>query len=350
MEKNWPSIPAAQSNFSVCRQRTRRQNKIGRGAGCGIGFCLSVARPASTVFPSNWSLGLSQKSPHTTFLETLGAVFKQAASGWVNDNAPRLGAALAFYTLFSLAPVLVVVVSLTALVFGPRVAHADLAHQSQALIGVQGAAAIRSIIQSATNRPALGWFATTLGALTILIGVSGAFNELQDGLNLIWKVDVSKRSFWTFSIIQRLWSFLLVAATGLLALTFMIASAGLSLAEKLIGDTLPASIFVWELVNVTASFCMLTIMFALVFKFIPETKIAWFDVWPAAAFTSISFTAGKVAIGFYLGHSALASVYGAAASLVIFLIWVYFSAQILLFGAELSHAYARNFGSRKLES
>jgi membrane protein len=289
------------------------------------------------------------RAPNTPehFLESIAAVFKQAANAWLNDNAPRLGAALAFYTLFSLAPVLVVVVSMAGLVLGPRIAHADLAHQTQALIGVQGAAAIHSIIQSATNRPALGWFATAVGALTILIGVSGAFNELQDALNLIWKVDVSKRSFWTFAIIQRLWSFLLVAATGLLVLTFLIASAGLTAAEKLVGNAMPSSIFAWEFVNVSVSFCMLTIMFALVFKFIPETRIAWFDVWPAAAFTSISFTVGKVAIGFYLGHSALASVYGAAASLAIFLIWVYFSAQILLFGAELSHSYANIFGSRK---
>ena len=290
---------------------------------------------------------MQARNPPERFLKTVAVIFKQAASAWLNDNAPRLGAALAFYTLFSLAPVLIVVVSMAGLVLGPRVAHADLARQFQTLIGTPGAAAIQSIIQSATHRPALGWLATVFGALTILVGVSGAFNELQDALNLIWKVDISKRSFWNFAIIQRLWSFLLVAATGLLVLTFLIVSAGISLAEKFVGSILPPSISHWEFINPLVSFCMLTIMFALVFKFIPETKIAWFDVWPAAAFTSISFTAGKVAIGFYLGHSALASVYGAAGSLAIFLIWVYYSAQILLFGAELSHAYANIYGARK---
>jgi membrane protein len=290
---------------------------------------------------------LAKKSSQNSFLKSLADVFKQAANAWLNDNAPRLGAALAFYTLFSLAPVLIVVLSMAGLVFGQRAAHADLARQSQALIGVQGAGAIRSLVQSATNRPALGWLATTVGILTILLGVSGAFNELQDALNLIWKVDTSKKSFWTLALIQRLWSFLLVAATGLLVLFFLLVTASLAAAEKLLGKVLPSSIFHWELVSFLVSFSMITFMFALVFRFVPDTKIEWRDVWPAAAFTSISFTIGKVAIGFYLGHSALASVYGAAASLAIFLIWVYYSAQILLFGAELSHAYANNFGSRK---
>jgi membrane protein len=295
----------------------------------------------------NGSSLLTERNPPELFLKTLAVVFKKAANAWVADNAPRLGAALAFYALFSLAPVLIVVVSIAGLVFGQRTAHADLAHQSQALIGTQGAAAIQSIIEGATNRPALGWFAAAIGAVTILLGVSGAFNELQDALNLIWKVDVSKRSFWTFAIIQRLWSFLLVAATGLLLLIFLLVSAGLSAAEKLADRFVPASIFHWEIISILGSLFMITVMLTLVFKFIPETEIEWSDVLPASAFTSLLFTAGKLAIGLYLGHSALVSIYGAAASLVVFLIWVYYTAQILLFGAELSHAYANICGSRK---
>src|SRR5579864_4976288 len=154
---------------------------------------------------------IEDSSSEETFLADLIAIFKQAANAWLSDNAPRLGAALAFYTLFSLAPVLIVVVAMAGMVFGQHAAHVDVARQSQELIGIQGSAAIQSIIDGATNRPALGWFATTLGVLTILVGVSGAFNELQDALNLIWKVDISQRSFWTFALAQRLWSFLLVA-------------------------------------------------------------------------------------------------------------------------------------------
>jgi membrane protein len=290
---------------------------------------------------------LEETEYQETYIKDLALIFKQASSAWLSDNAPRLGAALAFYTLFSLAPVLIVVVSMAGIVFGQHAAHADVARQSQALIGVQGSAAIQSIIDGATNRPALGWLATTLGALTILVGVSGAFNELQDALNLIWKVDTSTRSFWTFALAQRLWSFLLVAATGILLLSFLVVSAALSAAGKYLGRIVPASILHLQLLSVLVSLCMITIMFALVFKYIPDATIEWRDVCPAAAFTAALFTFGKVAIGFYLGHSALASVYGAAASLVVFLIWVYYSAQILLFGAELSHAYANVRGSRK---
>jgi membrane protein len=293
------------------------------------------------------SHAIEESDSEKTFLRDLTAIFKQAASAWLSDNAPRLGAALAFYTLFSLAPVLIVVISMAGMVFGQHAAHVDVARQSQELIGVQGSAAIQSIIDGATNRPALGWFATTLGVLTILIGISGAFIELHDDLNLIWKVDTTKRSFWSFALFQRLWSFLLVAATGALLLIFLLISAGLSAAEKYLGKVLPTSILNLQLVNILLSLFMITIMFTLVFKFIPDAIIEWRDVCPAAAFTAVLFTVGKVAIGFYLGHSALASVYGAAASLVIFLIWVYYSAQILLFGAELSHAYANIRGSLK---
>ena len=290
---------------------------------------------------------LAKRTPRNNFFKTLAAIFMHAANAWLSDNAPRLGAALAFYTLFSLVPVLVVVVSMAALVLGQRVAHADLAHQSQALIGMQGAAAIRSILQSTTNRPAIGWFPTTIGILTILAGVSGAFIELQDALNLIWKVGASKRSFWIVAIFQRLWSFLLVAATGILVLFFLIVTASLAAAEKFVDKALPSTILHWEIISFLVSLSMITILFALVFKFIPDTKIEWRDVLPSAAFTALLFTIGKVLIGLYLGHSALASVYGAAASLVIFLIWVYYSAQILLFGAELAHAYAVIRISRK---
>jgi membrane protein len=293
------------------------------------------------------SHAIEDSDSEKTFLRDLAEVFKQAANAWLSDNAPRLGAALAFYTLFSLAPVLVVVVSMAGIIFGQHAAHVDVARQSQELIGTQGSAAIQSIINGATNRPSVGWFATTLGVLTILVGISGALTELHDALNLIWRVDNTKRGFWSFALFQRLWSFLLVAATGLLLMIFLLISAGLSVAEKFLGKVLPTSILNLQLISILLSVCMITVMFALIFKFIPDAKIEWRDVCPAAAFTAILFTVGKVAIGFYLGHSALASVYGAAASLVIFLIWVYYSAQILLFGAELSHAYANIRGSKR---
>lgn len=285
-----------------------------------------------------------QKS-RVNLLKTLAALLRQAGAAWLGDNAPRLGGALAFYTLFSLAPVLIVAVSVAGLVFGQQAAQGEIARQFQGLMGAQGATAIETIIQGA-NRPALGVLATTLGLLTMLIGASGAFNELQDALNTIWKVDSSKKSFWMATITQRFFSLGLVLATGFLLLTSLVVTAFLSAAERFVSTLLPQPILLLQSINFVFSFGAITILFALIFKFIPSTPVQWRDVWMGAAVASLLFTIGKVVIGLYLGHSALASSYGAASSLVIFLIWIYYSAQILLFGAELTRAYALKFGSR----
>ena len=280
-----------------------------------------------------------------SLLEALTALLRQAGAAWLADNAPRLGAALAFYTLFSLAPVLIVAVSVAGFVFGEKAAQGEIVRQFQGLMGTQGATAIETIIQS-TNRPALGVFAITLGLLAILVGASGAFNELQDALNTIWKVDSRTKSFWTVTSRQRFFSLGLVIATGFLLLTSLVVTAALSAAERFVSNLLPISVILLESINFVFSFGMITILFALILKFIPDTPISWRDVRMGAAVTSLLFTVGKVVIGFYLGHSALTSAYGAAASLVIFLIWIYYSAQILLFGAELTHIYALKYGSR----
>jgi membrane protein len=287
----------------------------------------------------------SRGKSRVSLLETLTVLLRHAAAAWLVDNAPRLGAALAFYTLFSLAPVLIVAVSVAGFVFGEKAAQGEIVRQFQGLMGTQGATAIETIIQS-TNRPALGVFAITLGLLAILVGASGAFNELQDALNTIWKVDSRTKSFWTVTSRQRFFSLGLVIATGFLLLTSLVVTAALSAAERFVSNLLPISVILLESINFVFSFGMITILFALILKFIPDTPISWRDVRMGAAVTSLLFTVGKVVIGFYLGHSALTSAYGAAASLVIFLIWIYYSAQILLFGAELTHIYALKYGSR----
>jgi membrane protein len=281
-----------------------------------------------------------------SLLETLTALHRQAGAAWLADNAPRFGAALAFYTLFSIAPVLIVAVSVAGFVFGEKAAQGEIVRQFQGLMGTQGATAIETIIQS-TNRPALGVFTTTLGLLATIVGASGAFNELQDALNTIWKVDSRAQSFWMVKIKQRFFSLGLVVGTGFLLLTSLVVTAALSAAERFLGNLLPMSVILLESINFVFSFGMITILFALILKFIPDTTILWRDVRIGAAVTSLLFTVGKVVIGLYLGHSALTSAYGAAASLVIFLIWIYYSAQILLFGAEITHVYALKYGSRK---
>ena len=277
--------------------------------------------------------------------KTITALLREAGAAWFADNAPRFGAALAFYTLFSLAPVLIVALSVTGFVFGERTAQREIVRQFQGLIGAQGATAIETIIQN-TNQPALEVFATTLGLLAILVGASGAFIELQDALNTIWKVDTGTKSFWIVVLRQRVFSLGLVVATGFLLLTSLVVTAGLSAAERFASNLLPVSGLLLESINFVFSFGMITILFAIIFKFIPDTTVSWRDVRMGAAVTSLLFTVGKVLIGLYLGHSALTSVYGAAGSLAVFLIWIYFSAQILLFGAELTHVYALKYGSR----
>jgi membrane protein len=285
------------------------------------------------------------QTSRVSFLGSLTALLRQAGAAWLADNAPRFGAALAFYTLFSLAPVLIVAVSVAGFAFGEKAAQGEIVRQFQGLMGKQGATAIETILQS-TNRPTLGVFATTLGLLAVLVGASGAFNELQDVLNTIWKVDSRTKSFWAVTVRQRFFSLGLVVATGFLLLTSLVVTAALSAAEGFVSNLLPVSGVLLESINFVLSFGMIAILFALIFKFIPDTKIAWRDVRMGAAVTSLLFTVGKIVIGFYLGHSALTSAYGAAASLVIFLIWIYYSAQILLFGAELTHVYALRYGSR----
>jgi len=279
-------------------------------------------------------------------LQVLAGLLRQAGGAWIADNAPRLGAALAFYSVFSLAPVLIVAVSVAGFVFGEKTAQGEIIRQFQELMGAQGATAIETIMQS-TNRPALGAFASALGLLAIFVGASGAFNELQDALNTIWKVDRGTRSFWRVTGRQRAFSLGLVVATGFLLLTSLVVTAVLSAAAAVVSNLVRISTLLLEPVHFVFSFAVITILFALIFKFIPDTKILWSDVRIGAALTSLLFTAGKSVIGFYLGHSAFTSAYGAAASLVVFLIWIFYSAQILLFGAEFTHVYAFRYGSRR---
>jgi len=251
-----------------------------------------------------------------------------------------------FYTLFSLAPVLIVAVSIAGFVFGEKAAQGEIVRQFQGLMGVQGALAIETILQS-TGRPALGILATTLALFAILVGASGAFNELQDALNTIWKAESRTKSFWLATGRQRFFSLGLVIATGFLLLSSLIITASLSAAAKVLHNLVPMSAIVLESFDFVFSFAVITILFALILKFIPDTPVSWGDVSMGAAISSLLFMVGKVAIGLYLGHSALLSAYGAAASLVVFLIWIYYSAQILLFGAELTHVYALKYGSRR---
>lgn len=272
-------------------------------------------------------------------------LMKDAASDWSRDRAPRLGAALAYYTVFSLVPFLVVVIAVIGLVFGEVAAQSAILSQIAELVGEQTAAAIKDMIQRA-NQPSTGLFATAVAVATLLIGASGVFGQLQDALNTVWGVEPKEgRGVWGF-IKDRFLSFVAVLGTGFLLLVSLILSSVVAAFGKWFGGLLPLPEAVLQLMNFALSFLVVTGLFALIFKLLPDAKVAWRDVWIGAALTSALFTIGKFALGVYLGKSNVASAYGATGSLVLVLLWVYYSAQILLYGAEFTQVYANRVGER----
>jgi membrane protein len=272
-------------------------------------------------------------------------LLKKACLAWADDNAPSMGAALAFYTVFSLAPVLIIAISVAGLAFGQKAAEGEFLRQLQGLVGETGARAIQAIIQS-TDRPALGIIASGIGIGTLLAGASGAFVELHDALNRIWKVPRKSKGLWLSVIRERFQSFGLVLGLGFLLLASLVISAALGTVGNLIAPLLPWPVIFWEAVNYFLSLGVIALLLAMIFKLLPDTDVAWRDVWMGAAIASLLLTTGKALIGAYLARSTVASAYGAASCLIIILTWVYYSAQIVLFGAELTHVYARQRGSR----
>ena len=256
-----------------------------------------------------------------------------------------MGAALAFYTVFSLAPVLIVAISAAGLAFGQKAAEGEFSRQLQGLVGVTGAQAIQAVLQSA-NRPAVGIIASAFGIGTLLIGASGAFVELQNALNKIWKVECGSRSIWLRVIRERFLSFSLVLGLGFLLLVSLVVSTALGAVGNFIEPLLPWPVMTLELMNFLLSLGVIALFLAVIFKYLPDTVIVWSDVWIGAAVASLLLTIGKALIGLYLARSTVASAYGAASTLVIILTWVYYSAQIILFGAEITHTYSNQRGSR----
>ena len=278
-------------------------------------------------------------------LKVAYALFKEACSAWAEDNCSSQGAALAFYTVFSLAPVLIVAIAVAGLAFGQEAAEGEFSRQLQGLVGETGARAIQALIRSA-NRPALGVIAGTFGIGTLLAGASGAFVELQDALNKIWKVQRRSESIWLGVIRERFLSFGLVLCLGFLLLVSLVVSAALGAVGNFITPLLPWPVFLLVAVNFFLSLGVIALLLALIFKYLPDTEIAWSEVWIGAAVASLLLTTGKALIGLYLAKSAVASAYGAAASLIIILTWVYYSAQIFLLGAEVTHVFSYEHGSR----
>ena len=269
----------------------------------------------------------------TTFLE------------WSRDKVPRMGAALAYYTIFSLAPLLVIAIAIAGFVFGREAVEGRITYEIQGLIGSESARAVQTMIQSA-HKPAHGVIATIFGVVILLIGASGVFTEMQDALNTIWKVDTtSKTGVWNM-LKYRFLSFGMVLGIGFLLLVSLLLSAALTAVATYASSFLPIPPVAIHAIDFLFSVLFIAALMALIFKLLPDVKIAWGDVWVGAALTSLLFTAGKFLIGFYIGKSVTMSAYGAAGSVVIILAWIYYSAQLLYFGAEFTQVYSKKCGSQ----
>lgn len=264
---------------------------------------------------------------------------------WYRHNAPRLGAALAFYTILSLAPLLIVVIAVAGLIFGRATAEGQIVWQIQDLAGTEGAEVVRQMIEGA-RKPASGILATTFGLLTLFLGATAVVAELRDALNTIWEIPI-RESHWRSSVVrilkERVLSFVMVLGVGFLLLVSLIVNAWLAAVGAFFGGFLPVPELVLKGFTSAVSFVVIAGLFALIYKVMPDVDLKWRDVAAGAALTSLLFSLGKLLIGLYLGKASLGSTYGAAGSLVVLLVWVYYSAQIFLFGGEFTQVFARRY-------
>lgn len=276
-------------------------------------------------------------------MNTVWTLSKRTFQEWRDDNVTRLAAALSYYTAISIAPLLVLALSIAGLFFDSQTALQQLSGQIQSIVGRQSAEVLTAVLENA-DQPSTAGFASIMGILVLLWGASNVFAQLQDALNTVWDVELKPEvGFWV-TIRERFLSFGMVLVIGFLLLVSLALSALISLVSSQLGRFLPGIDWVWQLASFVISFLLVTVLFALIYKVLPEVKIAWRDVWWGAAVTAFLFAIGKYLLGLYLGMQSLSSSYGAAGSLVVFLIWVYFSAQIFFFGAEFTQVYARHRG------
>jgi membrane protein len=272
----------------------------------------------------------------------------EAVSGWSEINAPRLGAALAFYTTLSMAPLLVVSIGIAGLVFGRQAAQGQIVYEIQSLVGREGGAAIQAMLLEThkTSSGFAGIMVAVLGVFILLLGASGVFGELRDSLNLVWGVKIIGGGGLWGMVRYRFVSFAMVVGIGFLLIVSLLVSAAIAAAGKFFEHLLPAPEALLHVGSTLISFLAVTVLFALLYKLVPDVHIEWQDVWIGAAVTSLLFSIGKFLIGLYLGKASVGSAYGAAGSLVVFLVWVYYSAQIFFLGAQFTHIFAERRGSR----
>ncbi|MEO7559664.1 MAG: YihY/virulence factor BrkB family protein [Nitrosospira sp.] len=280
-------------------------------------------------------------------IKQIWTLVKAAFSSWLDDYAPSMGAALAYYTMFSIAPLLLVVISTAGLVFGEEAVRGEIFGQLRDLMGDQGAQAVQGLLAS-VSEPKEGIAATVIGTVLLLIGATTVFGELQDAFDRIWRApEKNKNEGWWRLIRSRLLSFGIILGIGFLMIVSLVFSAAMAALGKWWGPFFSNLEILTTVLNFLFSFALMTAVFAMLYKFMPRVKIHWQDVWAGAIVTALLFAVGKLLIGIYIGKSAISSGFGAAGSLVVVLVWVYYSAQIFLLGAEFTWVYARAHGSRK---
>lgn len=296
------------------------------------------------------SIRITALTAHTMAraLLRLGCVWRflnKIVSEWIDDEPFSLAAALSYYTLFSLAPLLIIAIAVAGFFFGREAAQNQVVETSQSLVGQESAQAIQEIIQSASAKPSAGVISTALGVVILLFGAGGVVGQLQTSLNKIWGVAPKPgQAVWGL-IRQRFVSFAMVLSIGFLLLVSLVVSAILSGMTRVIGNLFGAMAVLTHALDVLVSFVFVTVLFALIYKFLPDARIRYKDACIGAALTSLLFTIGKTLIGLYLGSSGVTSVYGAAGSLITVLLWVYYSSLIFFLGAEFTQVYATQYGS-----
>jgi YihY family inner membrane protein len=278
----------------------------------------------------------------TSWIGRQWQIFMAAANAWMDDYAPSMGAALSYYTLFSLAPLLVLIIAIAGMVFGQDAAQGAIIAQFQSIMGQQGAMALQALLKAA-REPSTGVVASIVGGVLLLVGATATFAELQTDLDRIWRVPAKQKpsGIWGW-VRSRILSFGLVLGLAFMLMISLVVSAALSAASDWLGGVTAAESVLANILNFIASFALFTVLFAMIYKIMPTAKISWHDVWMGSAVTALLFNVGKSLIGLYLAKSSVATGFGAAGSFVILVAWFYYSAQIFLFGAEYTWVYANS--------
>lgn len=286
-------------------------------------------RPIRPTFPQWWQL------------------CKQAVASWSDDYAPSMGAALSYYSVFSMAPLLLIVISVAGLVFGEEAARGELFGQLSGLMGADAAKTIENLLVS-VNKPAQGIVSTLIGLAVLLIGATTVFGELQNALDRIWRAPARDTAGGLWNLVHtRLLSFGMVLGIAFLLMVSLVLGAVVSALGKWWGDAFIGWEITAQLINIVLGFALTTGVFAMIYKLMPRVQVRWYDVWIGAAVTALLFTVGRFLIGLYIGKSGVASSFGAAGSLIVIFVWVYYSAQVFLMGAEFTWLYAKTYGSMR---